>query len=327
MPAARTKNSPKRPSAVARAAADLPAAYNALLRDFGAYLRVECGLSPHTIEAYGRDLLYVFQSAQAAGLDSLDAITPRTLVEHVQSLKAVRGMTGESVIRQIASIRVFWRWARTTLRTAEDPTSVLLRPTRWRRLPDALTPGQLRDLLNAPVAHDLYKGVTALRLRDGALLELMYASGLRATECCTVGLKDFLRELGVVRVIGKGDKQRLVPMGDPAQRAIETWLAQGRPKLATFRDKGRLFVSARGLPLTRIAIWQIVRRNAAAAGLPEIHPHQLRHSFATHLVMGGADLRIVQELLGHADISTTQIYTHVDKARLRSVHRKHHPRA
>ena len=321
------KNPPKRPSAIARAAAALPPAYGGLLRDFGAYLRVECGLSPHTIEAYGRDLLYVFQTAHGAGLDTLDAITSRVLVEHVQSLKAVRGMTGESVIRQIASIRVFWRWARTTLRTAEDPTSILMRPTRWRRLPDALSPGQLRDLLAAPVKHDLYKGRVALRQRDAALLELMYASGLRATECCTVGLKDFLRELGVVRVIGKGDKQRLVPMGDPAQQAVETWLAEGRRSLATFRDKGRLFVSARGLPLTRIAIWQIVRRNAAAAGLPEIHPHQLRHSFATHLVMGGADLRIVQELLGHADISTTQIYTHVDKARLRSVHRKHHPRA
>jgi integrase/recombinase XerD len=321
------KTPAKRPSAIARAAAELPATYGSLLRDFGAYLRVECGLSPHTIEAYGRDLLYVFQTAQGAGLDTLDAITPRVMVDHVQSLKAVRGMTGESVIRQIASIRVFWRWARTTLRTAEDPTSVLMRPTRWRRLPDALSPGQLRDLVAAPMKHDLYKGRLSLRQRDAALLELMYASGLRATECCTVGLKDFLRELGVVRVIGKGDKQRLVPMGDPAQQAVETWLAEGRRSLATFRDKGRLFVSARGLPLTRIAIWQIVRRNAAAAGLPQIHPHQLRHSFATHLVMGGADLRIVQELLGHADISTTQIYTHVDKARLRSVHRKHHPRA
>jgi integrase/recombinase XerD len=316
----------KRPAPETPASA-LPPAFEQLRPLFTGYLRVECGLSEHTVEAYGRDILYLFESAAASGCDSLGSVTPRLVVEHVQSLRASRGLSGESVVRHLASIRVFYRWALMTGRTTHDPTSVLERPSRWRRLPDTLSPGQVRKLLTAPHDHDLYKGNTALRLRDSALLELMYASGLRATECCTTGLRDYLPELGVIRVIGKGNKQRLVPMGEPAMESISAFLKEGRPKLATYNDKGRLLLSVRGMPLTRIAVWQIIRRNAQAAGLPAVHPHQLRHSFATHLLMGGADLRVVQELLGHADITTTQIYTHVDKARLKSVHAKHHPRA
>ena len=309
----------------------VPPGYEPILKHYAAYLRVECGLSPHTLDAYLRDLTYLFQSAVSAGAMELAAISSRTMVEHIQSLKSQRGMAAESVVRHIASIRVFWRWAIATQRVEHDATNIIQRPARWRRLPDTLSPGQIRKILAIPHLQDLYQTSPAtsapLRLRDAALLELMYASGLRATECCTVEMKDVLRTLGVIRVTGKGNKQRLIPMGEPAREAVATWLDAGRPKLATYRDKGRLLLSVRGLPLTRIAIWQIVRRNAIAAGFANVHPHQFRHSFATHLVIGGADLRVVQELLGHADISTTQIYTHVDRARLKSVHAKHHPRA
>ena len=335
MPRPPAKSPPSARPAPSQRAADHPSPltpyFDTLQRQYAAYLRVECGLSPLTLDAYGRDLSYLFQSGLNAGASDLSGITPRILVEHIQSLHSQRGMAGESVIRHIASIRVFWRWALSTQRVEHDPTNILERPARWRRLPDTLSPGQIKKILAVPHLQDLYltspASSKALRLRDAALLELMYASGLRATECCTVEMKDVMRELGVIRVIGKGNKQRLVPMGGPARDAVAAWLEAGRPKVATWKDKGRLLLSVRGMPLTRIAIWQIVRRNALAAGLPNVHPHQLRHSFATHLVMGGADLRVVQELLGHADISTTQIYTHVDRSRLKSVHEKHHPRA
>jgi integrase/recombinase XerD len=166
-------------------------------------------------------------------------------------------------------------------------------------------------------------------LRDLALLELLYASGLRASEIAGVGLADLHQGLGVVRVTGKGSKDRLVPVGGPARRAVADYLDRCRPLLARpgGADRGRLFLSIRGRPLERVAVWQIVRRAARRAGLPPTHPHVLRHSFATHLLSGGADLRVVQELLGHADIATTQIYTHVDSTRLKSIHSRFHPRA
>ena len=247
----------------------------------------------------------------------------------MQGLKSSRGLSGESVVRHLASVRVFFRWALAMGKLSEDPTLVLERPHRWRRLPNVLSPAQMKKLVFAPQEHDLYQGNAALRLRDRAMLEIMYASGLRASEICTLGLRDAIETLGVLRISGKGGRQRLVPMGTPARASLSEYLQSGRPSLARVAadDHQRAMLSVRGLPLTRIAVWQIVRRNAAAAGLGHVHPHMLRHSFATHLLMGGADLRVVQELLGHADIGTTQIYTHVDNTRMKAVHRKHHPRA
>jgi len=167
-----------------------------------------------------------------------------------------------------------------------------------------------------------------LYLRDRALLELLYSCGLRASEVADLQVNDYKRALGVVLVTGKGDKQRLVPIGVPAQRAVETYLDECRPRVA--RDPGlaqdRLLLSRTGRPLERVAVWQLVKKAARAAGLQKVHPHVLRHSFATHLLAGGADLRVVQELLGHADIATTQIYTHVDRTHLKDVHRQYHPR-
>jgi len=235
-------------------------------------------------------------------------------------------MAPASVSRHLATVRVLFRWLAARDLIDENPADYLDPPTRWKSLPGVLSPKQVKDLLGAPQPSDA--DTLGLWRRDCAMLELMYASGLRASEVGTLALEDVLGSLGVLRVTGKGDKQRLVPMGIPARDSLDTYLAETRPKLMRpdGRDKGRIFLSRTGRPLERVAVWQIVRKHAAAAGLRKVHPHVLRHSFATHLLAGGADLRVVQELLGHADIATTQIYTHVDKARLRSVHKKYHPR-
>jgi integrase/recombinase XerD len=308
--------------------AELPAALEDLRSKFLAFVRVECGLSPNTIEAYDRDLRDLLVELAAGGVESAKAITPRSLSDHLARLKTDRSMQTSSVIRHMATIKVFGRWLVGRGFVEENPAEVLERPHKWSRLPGVMTQAQLRALLDAP-GPDQDNSSPPLWLRDRAMLELMYASGLRASEVGALGTNDLHETLGVVRVTGKGRKQRLVPMGKPAAAAVQTYLKECRTVLAKpdGRDKGRLLLSRSGRPLERVAVWQIVKRNAAAAGLKGIHPHMLRHSFATHLLAGGADLRVVQELLGHADIGTTQIYTHVDRSHLKEVHRKHHPRA
>ncbi|MFM9996804.1 MAG: tyrosine recombinase [Phycisphaerales bacterium] len=302
------------------------------------FLRIECGAAGNTIAAYDRDLLDLFADLSAAGVTTPAGITPRHLTTHLAGLKSRRGMAGSSVLRHLATIRVFCRWLVGRGHLAENPSDILDRPTRWKNLPDVLSPRQLKGLIEEGTRerHDA-KAVAEVRpagdplrlhLRDRALLELMYASGLRASEAAGLGINDYAATLGVVRVTGKGNKQRLVPAGKPARAAIDRYLDECRPILARNapRESGRLFLSRTGRPIERVAVWQIVKRAAAAAGMTGVHPHMLRHSFATHLLAGGADLRVVQELLGHADIATTQIYTHVDRSRLKSVHRKFHPR-
>ena len=311
---------------------ELPPHLQGLLAAFLGYVRVECGLSANTVDAYGRDARYLLESVDEFAGGQLAALDERRLIEHVQSLRARRGLAGSSVVRHLSTLRILCRWAVLTGRLTTDPTEILERPSTWRRLPHALSPAQMRAMLDVPRTQDLYRGNESLRLRDSALLEAMYASGLRASEACGVQTSDMHQTLGVIRVVGKGNKHRLVPMGKPAREAIDRYVQDARPKLVDvgmaggWQHKGRLFLSVRGRPLTRAAVWKIVRANAAAAGLHDVHPHTLRHSFATHLVMGGADLRAVQEMLGHADIGTTQIYTHVDKGRLKAVHARFHPR-
>jgi integrase/recombinase XerD len=299
---------------------------SALSRDFLAYLRVECGLSANTLAAYGRDLRDLTADLVSGGVTSPGDITPRRLVEHLTRLRTEHGLASASIIRHMATIKVFSRWLVARGHAESDPSEILERPTKWRRLPNVLSPRQLKALIEAASPAD---DEQPLWLRDRAMLELMYASGLRASEVAAVGVNDFHETLGVVRVTGKGNRQRLVPVGKPAREAIQRYLRGCRATLVRpdGRDKGRLLLSRNGRPLERVAVWQIVRRNAATAGLKGVHPHMLRHSFATHLLAGGADLRVVQELLGHADISTTQVYTHVDRSRLKDVHRRHHPRA
>ncbi len=293
------------------------------VRDFLNYLRIEAGLAPATLEAYGRDLRDLARDLEAAGIGDVAAVGPTHLVDHVRALHRVRNLQATTIARHLATIRVFFRFLAATGRVDPDPARLLETPTRWRRLPGVLTPGRMKRLLAAPTPE-----CGRLWLRDRAMLEIMYAGGLRASEVGSLTLRDYSDTLGVLLVNGKGGKQRVVPIGTPARDATVRYRQELRSALARDdgRDAGRLLLSNTGRPLERVAVWQIVRRVAARAGLGDVHPHMLRHSFATHLLMGGADLRVVQELLGHGDIGTTQLYTHVDRTRLREVIRMHHPR-
>jgi integrase/recombinase XerD len=302
-------------------------------RGFINYLRIECGLLPATIEAYARDLEHLMLDLQGAAIDDPCAALPEQLIGHVRTMSSERGYNASTISRHLATIKVFYRWLLATGQIDDNPADHLDQPTKWKRLPGVLTPSQVRRLLEAPTKPEKpTKGTPPLWLRDRAILELMYASGLRASEVGQIGLIDIMEKIGVVRVLGKGDKQRLVPMGQPAQRALDQYLKECRPLLITAeraaerRDKGKLFLSRTGRPIERVRVWQIVKHWAKQADLPKTYPHMLRHSFATHLLAGGADLRIVQELLGHADITTTQIYTHVDRSSLHKTVRSLHPR-
>lgn len=321
------------PDAAAQRVQRLVEPHRLLRRAFLIFLRVECGLLPATLEAYARDLDALLLDLQAAGLSDPSAITPQHLIAHVRSLSRDRAYAPATVTRHVATIRVLCRWMHATGRLTDNPADFLDRPAPWRNLPDVLTPNQVKRLLAAPApAPGAKPDAVPLWLRDRAILELMYASGLRASEVGNVALADVLEKVAVVRVLGKGDKQRLVPMGRPAADALALYLRDCRPRLITAeragerRDAGRLFLTRTGRPIERVRVWQIVTHWARAAGLRDVHPHTLRHSFATHLLMGGADLRIVQTLLGHADITTTQIYTHIDRTHLKQVVRTLHPR-
>jgi integrase/recombinase XerD len=298
---------------------------------FLTYIRVECGLSLNTLEAYARDLRDLFGFLREAGLDEITQVGPRNLAEHVQSLRSERGLATASVARHVATIKMLFRFLMTEQRLESNPADWLEQPIRWRRLPSVLSPNQIRRLIDAAQPSEGEEGAERLPLwmRDRAMLELMYACGLRASEVGLIHDRDLNETIGVVRVLGKGQKERLVPMGRPALAAVATYRERCRPRLMKQdgRDRGRLLLSRTGRPLERVAVWQIVKRCARAAGLKDVHPHTLRHSFATHLLMGGADLRVVQELLGHSDVSTTQVYTHVDHTRLRDVVRRFHPRS
>ncbi|MBL0928229.1 MAG: tyrosine recombinase [Phycisphaerales bacterium] len=304
----------------------------AATKRFLAYIRVELGLSSNTLLAYRRDLRDLWEDLAKHGVESLSGLTPRTLVEHVQRLSSERSLSATSVTRHLATLRMFCRFHASEGRLAEDPSTILERPHRWQRLPGVISVRNMQALLNAPQPEPAgdrsRKPKPPLWLRDRAMLELMYGCGLRASEVGALGVGDVNLTVRVGKVTGKGDKQRLVPFGAPAAEAVERYLGECRPRLARpdGRDLGRLLLSWTGRPLERVAVWQIVKKHATAAGLRDVYPHLLRHSFATHLLIGGADLRVVQELLGHSNINTTQIYTRVDGPRLKAVHEKYHPR-
>ena len=294
------------------------------LREFLGYLRVEAGLAPATLEAYGLDLRQFASDLAPRGVSGPQQVSMQLLADHLQRLHRERGLEPTTVARHLATLRVYFRYLHANRKVATDPSRLIERPTRWRRIPGVLTPAQMRALVSAPTSEhgDLW-------LRDRTLLELMWAAGLRASEAGALKVNDYNDTLCMVVVTGKGSKQRVVPIGTPAQELVRQYLADCRPHLARRtdrRDQFRLLLSFSGRPLERVAIWQIVKKYARIAQLRDVHPHTLRHSFATHLVRGGADLRVVQELLGHADIGTTEVYTHVDRSALRAVMKKHHPR-
>ncbi len=302
----------------------------AAIESFLTHLRIECGLSANTLQAYARDLRDMRTDLADRGVELIAGVTPEALIEHLTALKRERGLESNSVARHLAAIRMFFRWLTGEGKLDENPATLLERPSLWQKVPGVLSPNAVKRLLAAPrPAIDADERALPLWIRDRALLELLYACGLRASEVATLTLDDLLPGLGVIKVTGKGDKQRLVPFGRPAEEAIARYLDECRPRLerGDGREKNRLLLSRTGRPLERVSVWHIVKKHARAAGLDEAYPHLLRHSFATHLLAGGADLRVVQELLGHANITTTQVYTRVDQSRLREVLKRYHPSA
>lgn len=284
-------------------------------------LTLEEGASPRTIEAYRRDVLRCAKFARQHGVTRAGDLTPGLLREFVYSLKDAE-LAGSSIRRNISALRTWFRILVAEGLVTQDPTERLDPPQRGRSLPEVLSVDEIQALLNAP-SHD-----ERLVFRDRAMLELAYGAGLRVSEWIGLAVKDVQLEDGLVRVLGKGDKERLVPIGRPAIGAVAVYVRELRPLLERGQGKGILFLNGHGKPLTRMGAWKILRKYVELAGIEKpVSPHTLRHSFATHLLEGGADLRAVQEMLGHADISTTQIYTHVDREYLRSVHRQFHPRA
>jgi integrase/recombinase XerD len=291
-----------------------------LLHRFADFLALERGTSPLTLDAYRRDLERFADYAMSHGAPLPGDVTSKVLREFVYHLKDL-GLAPASIRRNISAVRTYFRFLLADGHVARDPSERLETPKRWRTLPEVLTVDEARRLLAAPTLDD------PLAFRDRAMLELAYGAGLRVSEWVSVGVRDLLLEDMMVRVFGKGGKERLVPIGRSAIGAAAVYLRELRPKLERGSGKGVLFLNARGLPLTRMGAWKVLRRYVDRTGIEKhVSPHTLRHSFATHLLEGGADLRAVQEMLGHADISTTQIYTHVDREYLREVHRQYHPR-
>ena len=294
---------------------------NSFLETFLLYLATERGLSTNYQLSTRASLERFFSWARAtANITEPIAVTPQHLHDFLSSEKG-RGLASTSLKLEVVALRVFFRFLCARKILSSDPAEKLPLPKLPHSLPQPLSPEAMQKLLSAP------QGQTPLEIRDRALLELLYACGLRISELCNARLENIDLEEGMIRVTGKGNKTRLVPIGQAAITAIETYLSIARPKLLSPKSGAAIFLSVRGHPLTPARIWQLVLLYAKRAGLEKaVHPHQLRHSFATHLLAGGADLRIIQEMLGHASIATTQIYTQVDRSQLKSIHKKFHPR-
>jgi integrase/recombinase XerD len=292
-----------------------------LLESFNDFLVLEQGASPRTDEAYGRDLARFATYAVSRGAVGPADVSARLLREYVYHLKDL-GLAPASIRRNVSALRTYFKFLLGEGRVTHDPSERLESPKRWRTLPEVLSVAEVDKLLASPTLDD------PLVFRDRALLELAYGAGLRVSEWISIGVRDVMFDEGLVRVFGKGSKERLVPIGRRAIGALASYVRELRPRLEHGEGRGALFLNARGQPLTRMGAWKILQKYVARAGIEKhVSPHTLRHSFATHLLEGGADLRAVQEMLGHADISTTQIYTHVDREYLRTVHRQYHPRA
>jgi integrase/recombinase XerD len=284
------------------------------------FLTLEQGAAALTNEAYARDVTRFAVFAVVKGTADPGAVVPRLLRDYVYHMKDL-GLAPASIRRNVSAIRTYYRFLLAEGRAKTDPSERLETPRGWRTLPGVLTVDEAERLLAAPSLDE------PLAFRDRALFELAYGAGLRVSEWISIAVKDALLSDGLVRVFGKGSKERLVPIGRSAVGAVAVYIRELRPKLDHGETRGKLFVNSRGRPLTRMGAWKILRKYVKVAAITRpVSPHTLRHSFATHLLEGGADLRAVQEMLGHADISTTQIYTHVDREYLRRVHRQYHPR-
>ena len=291
------------------------------LEQFRDYLSLEAGTSANTVHNYMRDIRRLASHASRRGAHGPDAVTAAQLREFIYDLKDL-GLAPATIRRQISAIRTYYRFLVGEAHATRDPSERLESPKQWRRVPTVLTVAEVERLVVTPNA------VEPLGIRDRALLELAYATGVRVSELVGLQLQHILYQDGLARVFGKGSKERIVPVGRRALGAVALYAREIRPLLDRTLGGGTLFLNARGTPLSRVGAWGVIKRAARQAGIAKrVTPHTLRHTFATHLLEGGADLRAVQEMLGHRDLATTQLYTHVDRDYLRTVHRRFHPRA
>jgi integrase/recombinase XerC len=303
----------------------LPEAMAQVLADYERHLVSERDLTPHTVRAYLGDISGMLVHAARLGHTDVATLDIRTLRSWL-ALQQTRGRARTTMSRRATAVRVFTAWAHRTGLAESDPGALLGSPKAHRTLPPALRVDEARALLEAAARHA--DDGTPVGVRDVAVIELLYATGIRVGELCGLDIDDVDHERRVVRVLGKGRKERTVPFGTPAEKALGQWLALGRPRLAVPGSGPALFLGARGGRLDQRAVRSLVHaRLADVPGAPDLGPHGLRHTAATHLLEGGADLRTVQELLGHASLATTQIYTHVTTDRLRRAYRQAHPRA
>ncbi|HLP17481.1 MAG TPA: site-specific tyrosine recombinase XerD, partial [Bacteroidota bacterium] len=296
------------------------------VNEYFRFLQLEKGLASNTLEAYRRDVSLYCRFLETLGLGTLDEARDEHCSLFVRELSTT-GLSAKSIARMISALKGLHRYLLGEKKLVQDPTENLDLPKIGRVLPDVLTVDDVDRILSAASPSDTIH-TSALWVRDRALLETLYATGIRVSEAVTLKRSDIFREQQLIRVFGKGSKERLVPIGTPALEWIERYSASVRVKLAAKKNTGDcVFLNWRGRPLSRVAVWNIVKEYTRLSGIDkEVHPHTFRHSFATHLLEGGADLRSVQEMLGHADIATTQIYTHVDRELMKSEHRKFHPR-
>ncbi|HEG43051.1 MAG TPA: site-specific tyrosine recombinase XerD [Phycisphaerales bacterium] len=284
------------------------------------YLNIEAGLAENTILAYGRDLARFTEHCLSEGVRTIEKVQPTVIYAYLHKISKA-GKAETSISRALVSVKMMLRFAILTGSIKDDFTSMLEGPKLWKRLPAVAAKEQVIKLLKAPCEDDPYC------LRDKAILEMLYATGARASEVAKMTVPNVNLKIGYVRVFGKGSKERIIPVGKVASHVTAEYIEHLRPQLAKPQSGDSLFLSRTGKCMDRVDIWRVVKKYALRAGLPKnVTVHTLRHCFATHLLSGGADLRSVQEMLGHVDISTTQIYTHVDLDRLRSIHKQFHPR-
>lgn len=290
------------------------------IREFMDFISVERGLSKNTLESYGRDLSKYAEYLKKGGITDLNKVKRPQIQDFLMSLKDSK-LNASSIARNLVAIKVFHRYLTSQRILKEDVTSVIETPKLWKTLPDVLDEKEVEAILVSPNTR-LKQG-----LRDKAMLELMYATGMRVSELVNLRSTDLHMDMGFVRCLGKGQKERIIPVGSKAKEALEKYLLKARPKFIKKGEFASLFLTRLGKPMSRQSFWMVIKHYVRDARIKKrVTPHTLRHSFATHLLQNGADLRIVQELLGHANISTTQIYTHINKERLKQIHQKFHPR-
>ena len=293
---------------------------NELIEQFLSYISVERGMANNTLSSYKRDLSKFAGFLKSKKVDSIDKVS-RQLINTFMMAEKERGLGSNSISRELACIKSFFKFLLKENIIKEDAATIIESPKLWKKLPNTLSISEVETLLNAPNVRDF------MEMRDKACLELMYATGMRVSELVNLKMDDINMAVGFAKCFGKGSKERIVPFGKKAKESIERYLEKSRPQFLKKNISNFLFLRRGGKPMSRQTFWKIIKKYAKVARIKKkITPHSLRHSFATHILERGADLRIVQEMLGHSDISTTQIYTHVSKDRLKSIHQKFHPR-